>query len=414
MIIDVIGYAREFEKIRENWNRVYLSDPESHPLLSWNWLNEYFSCRERWFILAFRQEQTDNRYDAFLPLEVTTLQDDDTGLFSDQLLMIGNRDSGESGFLCMPGLENEAADAFAIFLMSESWTSMRFELCETSSARLEHLLQAFPGGPLARSSEYRARGETDEDPVHSVLIRTRTGRNLHDRLNRRSVGFVFERAMALHIEGEFDAAEAGYRQVIRTIPGHVQARYALAQLCSERGDHAEAEYLYRWLLSALPDADEILHRLGDTQMEQGSYGEASKTFEKLVGRHPHRGMLRYKLAVTLLAAGRRGAAIAAFLSFDEVASDDSDHIRCKLKAREVLRRLEPVCGMEQQPEVQQQPISFESTGPLFGYSDPVPVPSARVQRLAPWLLEPSLPSGAWAHLHARSCERDCKGSRLKH
>ncbi|MBP1887633.1 tetratricopeptide (TPR) repeat protein [Ensifer mexicanus] len=372
------------------------------------------SRREQWFILAFGQEQTDHRYDAFLPLEVTTLQDDDTGLFSDQLLMIGNRDSGESGFLCMPGLENAAADAFAGFLMSESWTSMRFERCEPSSARLEHLLQAFPDGPLSRSSEDRARGEIDKGPVHSVLIRTRTGRNLHDRLNRRSVGFVFERAMALHAEGKLDVAEAGYRQVIRTIPGHVQARYALAQLYSDRGDHAEAEYLYRGLLATLPDADEILHRLGDTQMEQGSYGEASKTFEKLVGRHPHRGILRYKLAVTLLAAGRRDTAIAVFLSFDEVASDDSDHIRCKLKAREVLRRLEPVCGMEEQSEVQQQRISFEPTGLLFGYSVPVAVPSARFQTLAPWLLEPSLPSGAWAHLHARSGDRDCKCSRLKH
>ncbi|YCI06717.1 tetratricopeptide repeat protein (plasmid) [Ensifer sp. D2-11] len=408
MMIDVIGYAREFEKIRENWNRVYLSDPESHHLLSWTQLNEYLSCRERWFILAWR-EQTDHRYDAFLPLEVTTLQDNDTGLFSDQLLVIG-----ESGFLCMPGLENEAADALAGFLMSESWTSIRFERCEPSSARLERLLQAFPDGPLAQSTEDRARGEVDKDPVHSVLIRTRTGRNLHDRLNRRSVGFVFERAIALHAQGEFNAAEAGYRQVIRTIPGHVQARYALAQLCSDRGDHAAAEILYRGLLSLLPDADEILHRLGDTQMEQGSYGEASKTFEKLVGRHPHRGILRYKLAVTLLAAGRKDAAIAAFISFDEVASDDSDHIGCKRKAREVLRHLEPVCGMEKQPEVQQQRIFFEPTGPLFRYSDPVHVPSARFQTLAPWLLEPSLPSGAWAHLHARSCEHDCKGSRLKH
>ncbi|MBB4184348.1 TolA-binding protein [Sinorhizobium terangae] len=371
------------------------------------------SRQERWFILALRQEQTDHRYEAFLPLEVTTLQDGDTGLFSDQLLMIGNRDGGASGFLCMPGLENEAADAFVGFLMSESWTSMRFELREPSSARLEQLLQAFPGGPLARISEDRAGGELGKDPVHSVLIRTRTGRNLHDRLNRRSVGFVFERAMALHVEGTLDAAEAGYRQVIRTVPGHVQARYALAQLCSDRGDHAEAEYLYRWLLSALPDADEILHRLGDTQMEQGFYREASKTFEKLVGRYPHRGIMRYKLAVTLLAAGRRDAASATFLSFDGIASDDSDHIRCKLKAREVLRRLEPVCGIEQQPEVHQQPISV-STCPLFGYSDPVPVPSARVQTFAPWLLEPSLPSGAWVHLHARSCEHHCKSSRLKH
>ncbi|NRP75268.1 Beta-barrel assembly-enhancing protease [Ensifer psoraleae] len=414
MIINVIGYAKEFESIRKNWNRVYRSDPESHPLLSWTCLKEYLSCRERWFILAFRQEQTDHRYDAFLPLEVTTLQDDDTGLFSDQLLMIGNRDSGESGFLCMPGLEAEAADAFAGFLMSESWTSMRIELCEPSSARLEHLLQAFPDGPLARSCEDRATGEMDKDPVHCVLIRTRTGRNLHDRLNRRSVGYVFERAMALHVEGALDAAEAGYRQVIRTIPGHVQARYALAQLCSDRGDHAEAEYLYRGLLSALPDADEILHRLGDTQMEQGFYREASKTFEKLVGRHPHRGIPRYKLAVTLLAAGRRDAAIAAFLSFDRVVSDDSDHVRCKLKAREVLRRLEPVCGMEKQPEVQQQSISFEPTGPLFRHADPVSVRSARFLTFAPWLLEPSLPSGAWVHLHARSCEHACNGSRLKH
>ncbi|WP_026616086.1 tetratricopeptide repeat protein [Ensifer aridi] len=412
MIVEVIEYTKDFEAIRDNWNGIYLSDPESHPFLSWAWLKQYLPCKERWFILALRQQQTGGHYQAFLPLEVATYQDQGTGLFCDEILMIGNHGIGHGGFLCVPGLEDDAADAFAGFIATENWTSIRFDCCNPTPARLERLLGAFPDGPFARV-ENADEGEKVNPfgrRIHSVLVRTRTGRNLHDMLNRRSIDIVFERAVTLHTQGRIDEAEAGYRQVIRTMPGHVQARRGLALLCSDKGDHAEAEHLYRGLLSIAPDADDVRHRLGDSQVAQACYGEASKTFESLLTRHPHRGLVRYKLAVALLAAGRKDAAIAVFSSFEDISSDDPDHIRCKARAREVLWRLTATArgAEEEEPDDRafQRPISFVPSGSSL---------SARFLTVTSLLpLEPSLPGGAWARLHAGPTLYGCKGSRLKH
>ena len=412
MKIDIVENISLFQQIHRNWNRIYLADQESHAFLSWPWLSEYLSIRERWFILAWKRKRTGKFYDAFLPLEVATYQDEHTGLFCDDILMIGNHGTGRTGFLCIPGLEQEAAGAFAGIIAAENWTSLRFDRCGAGSARLDDLLSAFPDGPFARIDEpdegrrFAACGR----PIHSVLVRSRTGRNLRDSLNRRSVDVVFERATALHAQGKLEWAEAGYRQIIRTAPRHVQARCGLARLCNDKGEHSEAEYLYRTLLTAVPDSDEILYRLGDTQIARACYREASKTFEELVVRHPHRGILRYKLAIALLAAGRKDAAIAILQSFDHIFSDDTEHMRCKLRAQQILPRLKNVAYAEEDEaggDAEQQPISFESTDGWFDRQ-------FRLMTATPLLLTPSLPRGASAHLHAKPQSFGRKGSKLKH
>lgn len=405
MKIDIVEYIKEFEAIRDDWNRVYLSDPESNPFLSWSWLHEYLSCRDRWFILALKHQDDSARYDALLPLELTTCEDEESGLFCDELRLIGNGGTGHAGFLSKPGGANEAADAFGRFFLAEDWASIRFDCCCPLSGRLKRLIDAFPDETFVHvSPDEPARPGADGRPLRSMFVKTRTGRNLHDRLNRRSVELVFERATTLHVQGDLDRAEAGYRQVIRTVPGHVHARYGLARLLSDRDDNAEAEYLYRGLAAAVPDDDDIRHRLGDAQIAQGSYREASATFGDLLARQPHLGIVRYKLAVTLLAAGRKDTAIAVFQSFDNVASDDADHVRCKLKAREILTRLHVASHLEKE-ETALRPACLE---PDDG------APSVRFLTATPLLLQPSLPGGAWARLHAGPSPYDGRGSRLKH
>lgn len=118
MTVHVIDCIEEFKKNHRNWNKIYRSDPEAHAFLSWPWLQEYLPHRERWLIMAWKHSAAGKRYDAFLPLELATSQDEDTGLFVDEILMIGNHGTGRTGFLCAPGLESEAADAFAGILAS--------------------------------------------------------------------------------------------------------------------------------------------------------------------------------------------------------------------------------------------------------------------------------------------------------
>lgn len=407
MTVHVIDCIEEFKKNHRNWNKIYRSDPEAHAFLSWPWLQEYLPHRERWLILAWKNRAAGKRYDAFLPLELATSQDEDTGLFVDEILMIGNHGTGRTGFLCAPGLESEAADAFAGILASENWTSIRFDRCGAASARLERLLDAFPEGEFARvdPADEGERIDACGRRLRSMLLRTLTGRNLRDCLNRRSLGIVLERAVALHAFGDFDGAEAGYRQLIRTVPGHIEARCRLAHLLSDVGEYGEAEHLYRTLLPAVPNADDVLHWLGDTQMAQAFYRKAGKTFQELLARYPHRGILRYKLAVARLASGQRDAAIATFQSFHDIVSDDANHVLCKTRAEEILIRLRGVAGMEEQDEEQEPEPEQE----MQAHEDAI-----RLTAAAQPLLTPLLPAGSSAHLHARPSPYGWKASKLKH
>ncbi|ABR61670.1 tetratricopeptide repeat protein [Sinorhizobium medicae] len=420
MTVHVIDCIEEFKQSHRNWNKIYRSDSEAHAFLSWPWLNEYLPRRERWLILAWKHSSAGKRYDAFLPLELATSQDENTGIFVDEILMIGNHGTGRTGFLCAPGLENEAADAFAGILAAENWTSIRFDHCGQASARLDRLLGAFSDGTFARvdTADEGERIDSCGRRLETVLLRTLTGRNLHDCLNHRSLGLVLERAVALHAFGDFDGAEAGYRQLIRTVPGHVEARFRLAHLLNDVGEYDEAEHFYRTLLPTVPNPDDVLHWIGDTQMAQGFYRKASKTFQELLVRHPQRGAVRYKLAVAHLASGRRDAAVAAFESFDDVLSDDTNHVLCRAKAQEILSRLKDVAGMgeqdgEEQHDQKGQPsLSWAPFGDEP--SETAQSFAARLEKSGQPLLSPSLPPGTSARLHAGLQLFRFKGWKMKH
>lgn len=405
MRVDIIEHIDDFERIRKNWDKVYQNDPNSHPCLSWERLREYLPSGRRWFLLALRREQSDAHYCAFLPLEVTTYLDESSGLFCDEMLMAGNHGTGRTGLLCTPNLENEAIEASASYIGRENWARMTFEFLDPGSAQLERLFHAFPADRFIRerTEDFKGGVDSPRDGIRRAVVRTRSGRNLRNCLNRRSIDIVFERAMELHAHGELDRAEAAYRQVVQAAPQHTHARYGLAQLCCDRGDYTEAERIYRGMLSTMPHADRILHRLGDTQMVQALYREASETFEDLLGRHPHLGLIRYKLAVCLLAAGQKEAAIAIFLSFGDIASDDPDHMRCKLKSQEAVSRLRMLSAGEPEADRRTPQVRISLARASYPSGDwPAP------------LLKPSLPRGVSAHLHARPTPYDRSGSRLKH
>ncbi|ASY64396.1 Cellulose biosynthesis protein [Sinorhizobium sojae CCBAU 05684] len=341
-----------------------------------------------------------------------TYLDESNGHFCDEIQMVGNCGTGRTGLLCTPQLESEAVDAFAGCIGKENWARMKLECLEPVSPRLERLLRAFATERFLCEDAGRVEGRrlSQGDRCRSVLISTRSGRNLRGCLNRRSIDLVFDSAMDLHACGDLDRAEAAYRQVARSAPRHIHVRYALGQLCCDRGDYAEAEQIYRGLLSVMPQVDRILHRLGDTQMAQALYRDASETFENLLARHPHLGVVRYKLAVCLLAAGLREAAVAAFESFEDIVSDDPDHMRCKAKSREALWHLSTLAESQRpQAECQAPQGAEEASRP------PPAAASATPLGLAMPLLRPSLPRGISTHLHARAASLYGRiGSRLKH
>ncbi|OOG64199.1 hypothetical protein B0E45_28795 [Sinorhizobium sp. A49] len=588
MKIDIFETLEEFEKIREDWDRIYFEDPEAHLFLSWQWLQKYLSHRHRWFVLALKQDG-DAHYCAFLPLKVSTYQDEKTKLFCDEIRMAGNYGADYTGFLCRPGLEDAAADAFSAYIGRENWTTLTFDYFYTASSRLDRLLAAFPQTEFSQTSNERSNSDNidnticpyvtlpesweaylathmsaqtrqklrrfmrmveaspdyrithatsetierdldtlfrlwrikwaerkgskvdrlitltremlldafnqgaldvpvlwyqdrplgvianlldrqkktvlfyitgrdeewttpspglllhgfairdaiaegyriydflrgneaykysfgvEERRIRSMLVRTLSGRNLRNCLNPRSIEHVYERAVELHKQGQLDRAEPGYRQVIHTMPTHTRARYGLAQLFDDKGEHDEAEYLYKGLLATMPGAGKIQHRLGDSQMAQGHYGEAAETFEALLARHPLLSLVRYKLGVALCATGRGEEALSVFTSFEDILSDDPDHMRCKLKAHDAVIRLRAALQGQQDevPEPAQTPVSNASPPRVLVSPKRTLDASVRLPT-APPLLEPSLPAGISAHLQARPSKPGETRSRIKH
>ncbi len=268
---------------------------------------------------------------------------------------------------------------------------------------------------LRGNEAYKYSFGVEERRIRSMLVKTLSGRNLRNCLNPRSIEHVYERAVELHRQGRLDRAEPGYRQVIHTMPTHTRARYGLAQLFDDKGEHDEAEYLYRGLLATMPGAGKIQHRLGDSQMAQGHYGEAAETFEALLARHPLLSLVRYKLGVALCATGRGEEALGIFTSFEDILSDDPDHLRCKLKARDAVIRLrEALQGQQDEvPEPVQTPVSIPSP-PRVLVPPKRPLDASVRLPTAPPLLEPSLPAGISAHLQARPGKPGETGSRIKH
>ncbi|MGH6809694.1 MAG: GNAT family N-acetyltransferase [Ensifer adhaerens] len=552
-------------------------------------MQKYLSHRHRWFVLALKQEG-DAHYCAFMPLKVATYQDEKTKLFCDEIRMAGNYGADYTGFLCRPGLEDEAADAFSAHIGKENWTTLTFDYFYTASSRLDRLLGAFPESQFVQTSnersnadnidnticpyvnlpesweEYlsthmsaqtrqklrrfmrmveaspdyritRATEETierdldtlfrlwrikwaerkgskvdrlitltremlldafnqgaldvpvlwyqdrplgvlanlldrqkktilfyitgrdeawttpspglllhgfairdaiaegyrvydflrgneaykysfgvEERRIRSMLVRTLSGRNQRNCLNPRSIEYVYDRAVELHKQGRLDKAEPGYRQVIHTVPTHVRARYGLAQLFDDKGEHDEAEYLYRGLLATMPGAGKIQHRLGDSQMAQGHYTEAAETFEALLARHPLLSLVRYKLGVALCVAGRGEEALDIFTSFEDILSDDPDHVRCKLKAQAAVIRLKAAMQTLQQDEVPapaQTPVSIAPPPRVLVPPKRTLDASVRLPTTPP-LLQPSLPAGISAHLQAQPNKPGDTGSRSKH
>ena len=116
-----------FDAVRDNWDQVYRDDPDAQHFLSWTWLKDFLGHRGRWFVLALREREPDSAYVAFFPLRLTTKLDAQSGVFYDEIIMGGNYSADYTGFIVMPGYEQDAISGFAAYLKEQNWTHLRLE-----------------------------------------------------------------------------------------------------------------------------------------------------------------------------------------------------------------------------------------------------------------------------------------------
>ena len=143
MQIRVIDNLEAFADVRENWDRVYVEDPDAQFFLSSAWLSQWLPMLTGpWFILAARPAGAD-AYVAFMPLRVR-LKELKQGGLCNEINMAGNYQADYTGFISVPAFDNRAIPAFAKHIRKLSWARIHLENIRTTDERLRLFLSGFP------------------------------------------------------------------------------------------------------------------------------------------------------------------------------------------------------------------------------------------------------------------------------
>ena len=165
---------------------------------------------------------------------------------------------------------------------------------------------------LRGNESYKYSFGAEERRIKSLYVRTKDGKNLGDKLDRKCLPFVFRRATELHKEDQFVAAERAYRQVLQVEPNSKGALYGLGQLLAKRGDHFAAKRLFKSLVAIDPGSYKSWFRLGRSLAARGELAEAAEAYCEVIERQPKFVNTYHDLGHVLLRLGLAGPAVAAF------------------------------------------------------------------------------------------------------
>jgi len=164
-VIDVIDDRDGFASVKDNWNAVYLQDPDAQIFLSWDWLNQLFDRRdEAVCILAFKTDITNEDYQAFFPLRKRIDYDKNANRFYSYFSMAGNDWADYTGIVCDPALEQQAISGFGEFLIQMPWHQLYFSCLKMSPQRALMLTEEFSDTrefAISSKSLLDNHGETD-------------------------------------------------------------------------------------------------------------------------------------------------------------------------------------------------------------------------------------------------------------
>ncbi|HEY8476030.1 MAG TPA: transglycosylase SLT domain-containing protein, partial [Chloroflexota bacterium] len=133
----------------------------------------------------------------------------------------------------------------------------------------------------------------------------------------------YYRAMALDVQGAWEAAVAGFRELAERHPQSAwapQGLYVAGRIFEERGDDGSAQAFYTWVLErwpASPVATDARFRLGLLQYVHGDAAGAIATWEPLTDLREEWARALLWMGKALDRMGRRDEAVAAW---EQVAS----------------------------------------------------------------------------------------------
>ena len=135
--------------------------------------------------------------------------------------------------------------------------------------------QGFVEYDFLRGNEpYKYSFGCKERKIYSIILETRSGKNLGGRIDPRCIPALLEHATELHRKGKVGDAEIGYRRILEVQPKNADALHRLGQLLAAKSDFIAAKRLFRTLTMVRPDAAKAWLCLGQVCESLGQHEEA--------------------------------------------------------------------------------------------------------------------------------------------
>jgi CelD/BcsL family acetyltransferase involved in cellulose biosynthesis len=190
---------------------------------------------------------------------------------------------------------------------------------------------------LRGNERYKYSFGVEERRIESVVLTTRSGKNLGGRLDGRSLRYVLRTSTEHHRAGRQKEAECGFRQVLDVEPANADALNGLGQITQKRGEHAVAVKLFRTLLGVAPATPKAWFRLGRSLQALSEFSAAATAYCEGIDRQPAIAGAYSDLGKILLELVLVDDAIAAF---DAARTLQADFVGLDAAMTKALRRRE--------------------------------------------------------------------------
>ncbi len=125
-----------------------------------------------------------------------------------------------------------------------------------------------------------------------------------------------------HREGNIDAAEAVYRDILNKAPGHAEAMHMVAVVCLQRGDFKGAEQRFLQAIALDGTKANYYSNLGNALTAQNRVSDAFDRFKQALELDPRHIEAMSNAATALMAMGRAGEAKIYCSNILELEPDD--------------------------------------------------------------------------------------------
>ncbi len=105
-------------------------------------------------------------------------------------------------------------------------------------------------------------------------------------VSKEKLNQIFQDAIAYHQQGQFDKAEAGYRQVLKIDPKQADSLHLLGVIAHQRLDHTQAVELINRALSQKTTDATIYNNLGKSYRALEEYEKAVDCYKKAIQLNP--------------------------------------------------------------------------------------------------------------------------------